>query len=102
MGHFLERYVVVVKNGKPIERLLAVDTDLLVAQRVVGFNQSNGELLTDLTKVDEVLFHTDEMPEELKDLLPDNFKSMTGRIFISTETDLPDKEPLKINLEQLI
>ncbi len=69
-GHFLAPYIIVLKDGEPIGRVIAVDTELLVAQRLVGFDSETGAELTDLVKVDQVKFLTEQIPAGLKDLVP--------------------------------
>lgn len=68
-GHFLADYILVIKDEKPLGRIISVDTDLLVAERLVGFDPETGGPLTDLIKVDLVVFRSD-IPAGLKDLLP--------------------------------
>ena len=68
-GHFLASYVIVIKDGNPMGKLVAIDTDLLVAQRLVGFDTETGERFTDLVKVDQVVYSS-AIPEDMKDLLP--------------------------------
>lgn len=68
-GHFLAPHVIVIKDGQPLGRLVSVDTELMVAQRLVGFDAESGEAFTDLVKVDQVVFNA-EIPVGLKDLLP--------------------------------
>ncbi len=69
-GHFLSPYIIVLKDGEPVGRLLSVDTELKIANRLVGFDQVSGAPITDFVKIDQVKFLTDQMPETLKDLLP--------------------------------
>lgn len=68
-GHFLAPYVIVIKDDQPLGRLVSIDTELMVAQRLVGYQQDTGESITDLVKVDKVFFST-TIPANLKDLLP--------------------------------
>jgi len=68
-GHFLADYLIILKDGKPVGRVISVDTDLMVVERLVGFDPEDGNPLTDLIKIDQVLFKSN-MPEILKDLLP--------------------------------
>lgn len=79
-GHFLAPHVIVVKDGLPLGRLVAVDTDLMVAERLVGFDSETGEPLTDLVKVEQVVFKSD-IPPGLKDLLP------TGTVLVELKSE---------------
>lgn len=72
-GHFLTPFIVVLKDGKPVGRLIAVDTDLKVGIRLVGFDPEEGLPITDLVEVDEITFVSD-MPEDLRDLIPEGFR----------------------------
>lgn len=76
-GHFLSPFVRVIKNGNPLGMLYSVDTDLLVAIRIVGFDEDTEAPLFDLVEVDEVQFIVDEMPENLRELLPLDFKAVS-------------------------
>lgn len=82
-GHFLSPFVRVMKNGKQISMLQSVDTDLMVAIRVAGYDEDNETPLLDLVKVDEVQYITSRMPSQLQDLLPE------GAILI-TEEEIED------------
>jgi len=69
-GHFLSPYVVALVDGKPVERLIAIDSDLMVAQRLVGFNPEDGSEVTDLVKIDEIMVSSD-LPDAIVNLLPE-------------------------------
>ena len=73
-GHFLAPNMVVIKDNKPCERLMAVDTDLLVAVRLVGYDPEDGSDLIDLVKVDNIFFIKKNMPPGLIDLIPEGFE----------------------------
>jgi hypothetical protein len=73
-GHFLSPFIVVLKDGKPVGMLKSVDTDLKVGIRVVGFDPEDGLMLTELIKIDEVVFITNRMPNNLRELIPAGFK----------------------------
>ena len=68
-GHFLAPHIIVIKDNVPVARIMSVDTDLMVAERLVGFDPEDGQPLVDLIKIDQVIFKSD-MPPGLKDLLP--------------------------------
>lgn len=68
-GHFLADHIVIMKDDRPVGRIMSVDTDLLVAERLVGFDPEDGQPLVDLIKIDQVLFKS-TIPNGLKDLLP--------------------------------
>lgn len=72
-GHFLADFILILKDGKPVGNLMAVDTDLLVAKRLVGFDPETGEPISDLIKVDQVMF-AESMPNNLKNLIPIGFE----------------------------
>lgn len=76
-GHFLSPFIRVLKNGQPLNMLHSIDTDLLVAIRVVGFDGDEETPLLDLVKVDEVQFVTDKMPSQLQDMLPEGCTKVT-------------------------
>lgn len=76
-GHFLSPYVRVLKDGEILGMLYSVDTDLMVAIRIVGFDEEDETPLLDLVKVDDIQFLTDGMPSHLKDLLPKEFKTIS-------------------------
>jgi hypothetical protein len=72
-GHFLSPYAKVYKDGEILGMLHSVDTDLLVAIRIVGFEQNEqneGSAILDLVKIDKVAFSTQGMPSQIKELLP--------------------------------
>lgn len=71
-GHFLSPYLLVLRDGKSCSRLVSVDTDLMIGVRLVGFDPETGEQLTDLVKIDKVMFVN--LPEGLRDLIPDGFE----------------------------
>ena len=73
-GHFLAPYAVAIVDGKPLNRMIAVDSDLMVAQRLVGYNSDTGEEITDLVRIDNFFFISNGMPEGLKDLIPEGFE----------------------------
>ena len=73
-GHFLSPFVRVIRGGKPMDMLHSVDTDMLVAIRVVGFDKDNETPILDLVKVDEIQYLTARMPSHLQDLLPKDCK----------------------------
>ena len=73
-GHFLSPFVRVLKDNKVLGMLYSVDTDLMVAIRIVGFDEKDETPLLDLVKVDDIQFITDGMPSHVQDLLPPNFK----------------------------
>lgn len=70
-GHFLSPFVQVIKNGKPLKLIHSIDTEMLVAIRVVGFESETEAPILDLVKVDEVQFVSDRMPSQLQELLPE-------------------------------
>lgn len=72
-NHFLLPHIHVVVDGKICKRLTGVDTRLMVATRLVGFDPQFGRPIIDLVKVDKVFVDLGTMPEGLKDLLPDWF-----------------------------
>lgn len=69
MDHFLSPFIAIIKDNELVERILAVDTELLVAVRLSGFDNESGQPQTDLIKIDEVIFLKDKIPENLKYLL---------------------------------
>lgn len=71
--HFISPFARVIKNKKIQSMLQAVDTDLMVATRVVGMD-NDGQPIIDLVKVDKVCFITEGMPSHLQDLIPANFE----------------------------
>lgn len=73
-NHFLSPFVVVKVNGEELNRVMGVDTELMVAMRLVGYEPENMRPIVDLIKVDGVEFRLDEMPEGIKDLLPNEYK----------------------------
>jgi hypothetical protein len=73
-GHFLSPFTVVIKDDKPINRLMAIDTDLMVVTRLVGYDPDDGLPIIDLVTVDKVLFVTEGMPQNLLDIIPLEFE----------------------------
>lgn len=73
-GHFLSPFTVVIKDNKEVGMLHSVDTDMLVAIRIVGFDENDKTPLIDLVKVDKVFFKTENMPSHLSDLIPNNLR----------------------------
>lgn len=90
-GHFLAGHIAVLKDKNPLQSLRAIDTDLMVAQRVVGYDPKTGEELTDLVKVDEVIFIDNNLPKELKDLIPNGFKIVK----VDSAQNQNEKEPVQ-------
>lgn len=75
-GHFLSPFIVVLKDGEQVRMLKSVDTDLKIGIRVVGFDPEDGSMLTDLIKVDEIIFVKDRIPDNLQELIPAGFRVM--------------------------
>ena len=75
-GHFLSPFIVVLKDGEPVGRLISVDTDLKAGIRIVGFDPEDGSPLTDLVAVDEVIFITEDMSDDLQNLIPEGFRKI--------------------------
>ncbi len=73
-GHFLSPFIVILRDGKKIGRILSLDTDLKVGIRLTGFDPDDGSPITDLVAFDEVIFVTEDMPEELKSIIPAGYK----------------------------
>ncbi len=69
-GHFLSPYCLVYKDGKTVTNLQSVDTDLMVAIRVVGFDPEDKSAMLDLVKIDEIKFNIFSMSSMVQDLLP--------------------------------
>jgi len=66
--------MVVLKDDMPIGNLLAIDTDLMVAERLMGYDPQTGHPISDLVKVDKIMFVEKGMAEGLADLIPDEFE----------------------------
>lgn len=73
-GHFLSPYARAYKNEKLLKSLHSLDTDLMVAIRIVGFDEQENTPILDLVKVDKIVFAINNMPSQLEDLLPNNFE----------------------------
>jgi hypothetical protein len=78
-GHFLSPFVVVLKDGRPIDRLMSIDTDLMVGTRLVGYDSNDGLPIIDLVVVDKVAFVIKDMPEDLLDIIPLEFERLQER-----------------------
>ena len=77
-GHFLSPYTKAYdEGGNIIGRLQAVDTDLMVGMRLVGFDPETGEANLDLVKVSKIVFS--DIPEPLGDMLPEGFTNQITR-----------------------
>lgn len=90
-GHFLSPFTMVLRKEKVLGLVHSVDTDLMVAIRIVGFNSEEETPILDLVSVDYVCFITTGMPGHLEDLLPDGIDTYSREEF---------NEKFKINLEE--
>lgn len=78
-GHFLAQYAVALgADGKAISHMIAVDTELMIAQRLTGFDPENGKEITDLVKVTKVFLVENDMPDSLIRLLPEGIELVTA------------------------
>lgn len=82
-GHFLSDYVVCISSNKFLAKITSVDTDLMVATRITGFDQNKGEPIIDLIKIDYVFFDLKDMTGVAKEILPE--ESDTIRLFDSSK-----------------
>lgn len=73
-GHFLSPFIRAYKKEKQLTMLHSIDTDLMAAIRIVGFDQDEQTPVLDLVKIDKVHFVTDQMPSHIQDLIPDGFE----------------------------
>lgn len=73
-GHFLSPYAKIFKNGEVVGRIIGVDTELMVAQRLIGYDPNTGAEICDLIKVDEVKIDTELLPDYLKEMIPEELR----------------------------
>jgi hypothetical protein len=71
-GHFLAPHLAATQDGEPCNRLVAVDTELMVGVRLTGYHPDNGSEIIDLIKVDKVFLIN--VPPGLMDLVPDGIE----------------------------
>lgn len=71
-GHFLAPHIAATNEGELCQRLIAVDTDLMVGVRLTGYDHNTGDQIIDLIKVDKVFFVN--VPPGLKDLVPEGLE----------------------------
>lgn len=71
MGHFLETRVKIFKNGALCGKILSVDTDLMIAVQICGYNPTTGQPLTELIVIDQIDFDKNGLDPDVAEQIPD-------------------------------
>ena len=77
--HFFSKHTIVMKDGKPLGMVQSVDTDLMVAAILSGYDFDNKQDLLELVRVDEICFSkegldNDPTCKKLYEVLLSNFR----------------------------